>query len=389
MNVCMVVPFFPPDFSGAGQLTHDFGRLLPGQGVGVRIVAVDTGNLPREEWMDGMHVERITPKRWGRLEHPLLLLQLARLLWRRRREYQVLHLHGAYLPVFGVVPLARLLGKKTVLTFHDPEGDMPETIPRRRLGGLQMRLLGMIDRFVHTTSFVADSYRRTSLPPEKLRRIPCGIDVADRFLPAGPEGRAERRREAGLAPEAPTAVFTGAVIRRKGVDVVVEAWARVVESCPGALLLVLGPLDVMEKGDEPGFVDRLRRRITALGLEPSVRLIGRTAEVERYLRLADVFVFPSRRETFGIALIEAMACGLPCVVSTIEGVSTDIVDHGTDGLLVPQEDPDAFAEAVVRLLQDPALRDGLGKRASEKVREEFSITGVSRRHEELYSELLS
>jgi len=389
MNVCMVVPFFPPDFSGAGQLTHDFGRLLPGQGVGVRIVAVDTGNLPREEWMDGMHVERITPRRWGPLEHPLLLLQLAWLLWRRRKEYQVLHLHGAYLPVFGVVPLARLMGKKTVLTFHDPEGDMPETIPRRRLGGLQMRLLRMIDRFVHTTSFVANSYRRTTLPPAKLCRIPCGIDVTERFLPADPESRAERRRAAGLDPEAPIAVFTGAVIPRKGVDVVVEAWARVVASCPDARLLVLGPLDVVEKGDEPGFVDRLRRRIADLGLETSVQLVGRTDEVDRYLQLADLFVFPSRRETFGIALIEAMACGLPSVVSTIEGVSTDIVEHGRDGLLVAQENPDDFAEAVVRLLRDPALRHELGQRAGAKVRAEFSIAGVSRRHKELYGELLS
>lgn len=389
MKVCMVVPYFPPKFSGAGQLTYDFGRLLPEQGVEVRIIALNLGDWPREEMMDGMHIERITPLRWGVLKHPVLMLQLAWLLWRRRREYQVLHLHGAYLPVFGVVPLIRLLGRKTALTFHDPEGDMPESIPARRLGSLQLRILAGIDRFVHTTSFVSDSYARTGLPLDKLRRIPCGIDVEDRFLPVDAAGKAALRRELGLDPTAKIAVFTGAVVPRKGVDALVEAWSRVSASCPEALLLVLGPLDALERPEEAGYADEVKERIAKLGLESSVRLMGRTDDVQRYLQLADVFVFSSRFETFGIALIEAMACGLPCVVSTIEGVSTDIIDHQRDGLLVPQEDPEAFAGAVLQLLGDPAMRQELGQRAAKKVRQEFSIASVSRKHRELYEEMLS
>lgn len=389
MKVCMVVPYFPPVFSGAGQLVYDFGRLLPEQGVDVRIVALDTGGLPREEWMAGMHIERIRPRLTGRLQHPFFMMQLAWYLWRRRREFQVLHLHGAYFPLFGVVPLIRWLGKKTVLTFHDPEGDMPELIPKRTLGALQIRFLTAMDRFVHTTSFVSDSYGRTSLPKEKLRRIPCGIDVDQRFLPMGPAGKAALRRDRGLAAEAKIAVFTGAVIPRKGVDTLVEAWQGVVASCPEALLLVLGPLDAVEDPQEADFVDQLKHRITRLGLQQSVRLMGRTEDVECYLQLADIFVFPSRRETFGIALIEAMACGLPCVVSTIQGVSTDIIDHQRDGWLVEQENPQAFAEAVVQLLRDPVMSEELGQRAAEKVRQEFSIASVSRQHHDLYEELLS
>ncbi len=389
MKVCMVVPYFPPRFSGAGQLTYDFGRLLPEQGVEVRIIALNLGDWPREEMMEGMHIERITPLRRGWLRHPALMLQLAWLLWRRRREYQVLHLHGAYLPVFGVVPLIRLLGRKTALTFHDPEGDMPESIAARRLGSLQLRILAGIDRFVHTTSFVAASYARTGLPLDKLRRIPCGIDVEQRFLPVAAAGKAALRRELGLDPAAKIAVFTGAVVPRKGVDLLVEAWSRVSASCPEALLLVLGPLDALERPEEAGYADEVKERIAELGLENAVRLMGRTDDVQRYLQLADIFVFSSRFETFGIALIEAMACGLPCVVCTIEGVSTDIIDHQRDGLLVPQEDPEAFAGAVLQLLGDPAMCETLGQQAVEKVRQEFSIASVSRKHRELYEEMLS
>jgi glycosyltransferase involved in cell wall biosynthesis len=390
MNVCMVVPYFPPVYSGAGQLVYDFGRRLPEQDVKVRIIALDTGGLPREERMDGMHVVRIRPWSQGRLKHASLMHQLFWLLWRYRREYQVLHLHGAYFPLFGVTPFVRLLGKKTVLTFHDAYGDIPESIPHRAWGSLQLKFLNTVDRFIHTSSLVADSFAQTGLPLEKLRRIPCGIDVEQRFLPVDKEKKMALRRERGLDPEAKIVVFAGAMVREKGLDLLVEAWARVAEACPGARLLLIGPLDLtFRHPDQAEFLENLKKRMDHLGLQDSVQMTGRVDGIESYLQLADIFVFASRYETFGIALIEAMACGLPPVVTTIQGVSTDIVDHQQNGLLVEQEDVEGFADAVLQLLGDEATREKMGQRATEKVRQEFSIASVSRKHRELYEELLS
>jgi glycosyltransferase involved in cell wall biosynthesis len=385
----MVAPYFRPIYSGAGQLVYDFGRYLPGLGVEVRIVAANLAGAKKTEWMAGMLVERLRPLLGRALTHVTFLIQLNCYLWRRRKQFDVLHLHGAYFSLLGVLPLVRMLGKKTVLTFHDPNGDMPEIIAKRRGGAWQLRLLVSIDKLVHTTSFAADSYGRLGLPPDKLRLIPCGIDTEGRFFPAAAEERARLRAARSLPAGAKIGVFTGAVLPRKGVDVLVEAWRRVLDRCPGAMLLIVGPLDIVEDQAQVDFVDRLRKRIDQLGLREAVRLVGRFDKVEEYLRLADLFVFASRQETFGISLIEGMACGLPSVVAAIEGVSADILDHESEGLLVGQEDPEAFADAVTRLLNDPDLAREIGLRAVEKVRRKFSIKSISRQHNELYRELLS
>jgi len=389
MKVCMVAPYFPPYYSGAGQQVHDFGRLLAADGHEVRVSAIDMGGMQATEDMNGMLVERVTPLGHGRIGRTAFPLQLAGHLWRRRQHCPVVHIHGAYLPVFGTLPVIRRMGARVALTFWDPLGDMPELIPERRLGRLQMRLLSLVHRFVCVTSFVAKSYEKAGLPPEKLVRIPAGIETGDRFTPVDPATKARLRAEKGLPDGTPIAVYTGSMVPRKGVDVLVEAWARVAARHPEAILLLVGPEDLTENTDQAGFTEQLKARIAELGLERSIRFTGRSDAVEEYLGLADIFVFASRSETFGISLIEGMACGLPAVAATITDVSTDIVDSGTDGLLVPQEDPEAFADAVIRLLSHPDQAREIGRRAVEKVRRDFSIESISRKHLELYEEMLA
>ncbi len=388
IRACLVVPFFPPTYSGAGQQVYDYGQHLPAQGVEVRIVAANLAGAASREWMANMLVERFAPPLGQRLMHLFFIFQLNWLLWRRRKEIDLVHFNGAYFPLLAAIPLMRLLGKKTVLTFHDPEGDMPEIIAQRPFGSLQVRIVNSNDKLVHHTTFIANSYLRLGLPRENLRQIMCGIDVADRFMPVTAERKAELRALRALPAGAKIAVFTGAVVQRKGVDVLVEAWRAVVDRCPEALLLLVGPLDMLEDPAHTGYVDALHRRIDDLGLQDSVQFTGRTDEPEDYLQLADIFVFPSRQETFGLSQIEAMACGLPCVVANIEGVTTDIFEHGVDGLLVGQDDPEGFSRAVISLLGDEALARRLGQQAMAKVDQQFTVQIISRKYSALYRELL-
>jgi glycosyltransferase involved in cell wall biosynthesis len=83
-----------------------------------------------------------------------------------------------------------------------------------------------------------------------------------------------------------------------------------------------------------------------------------------------------------------MACGLPCVVANIEGVTTDIIEHGVDGLLVGQDDPEGFSRAVISLLGDEALARRLGQQAMAKVDQQFTVQIISRKYSALYRELL-
>jgi glycosyltransferase involved in cell wall biosynthesis len=120
-----------------------------------------------------------------------------------------------------------------------------------------------------------------------------------------------------------------------------------------------------------------------------VRFTGVVDDVESYLRAADVFVFPSRKEGFGTVMVEAMAAGLPCVVAPIDGIAATVFDHGRDGVIVPGEDPERWAGEIAALLDDPARAARLGESARAKAVGRYGFGVVCDRYEALYEALLS
>jgi glycosyltransferase involved in cell wall biosynthesis len=110
----------------------------------------------------------------------------------------------------------------------------------------------------------------------------------------------------------------------------------------------------------------------AAGLGDRLHFAGVTRDVPAYLRAADIFVLPSRREGLPVALLEAMACGLACVASRLSGATDSIITDGVDGMLVPVGDIDAVADAIGALLDDPAQRMRLGTAARSTVVERYA-----------------
>jgi glycosyltransferase involved in cell wall biosynthesis len=111
----------------------------------------------------------------------------------------------------------------------------------------------------------------------------------------------------------------------------------------------------------------LERLAAALGVEDYFRLVGFMDNPFAWLRDADLFVLPSIWEPFGIALAEAMALGLPVIVSDTDGARA-LVEHGAEGLIVPINDPAALAQAIIELANDPARRAAMGARSASKAR---------------------
>jgi glycosyltransferase involved in cell wall biosynthesis len=106
-----------------------------------------------------------------------------------------------------------------------------------------------------------------------------------------------------------------------------------------------------------------------------------------WYRQADLFVLPSRRESFGLVLAEAMACGLP-VVATTAGAIPEVVENAATGLLVPPDHSEAFAAAVVSLMSDPGRMKGMGAAGSRRVKERFTWEKVAQRVMESYHSVL-
>jgi glycosyltransferase involved in cell wall biosynthesis len=237
----------------------------------------------------------------------------------------------------------------------------------------------LYNRRVAAVVAISEEVRRRLLEagvvPERVRVIPSGVE-APAALPD------ERVREAArrcLAAGAATVVATVASLeRRKGIDVLLEALAILRRAGTEAVCLVCG--DGTERL-------ALQRRAEELGLERAVRFLGHRADVSEVLAAADVFALPSRHEGLGVAVLEAMAVGLPVVASSVGGIPEAVVD-GVTGVLVPPEDPLLLAAALARCLEDPEAAREMGRRGRERVLERYSMEASARAYEVLYGQVL-
>jgi glycosyltransferase involved in cell wall biosynthesis len=183
-------------------------------------------------------------------------------------------------------------------------------------------------------------------------------------LPAEPSPRTEK-----------TVACVGRLSHQKGVDMLLDAWAETAPRQPGWRLRIHGAGEL----EEP-----LKRQCRELGLDGSVEWAGQTADVTGALRQASVFVQSSRGEGFPLAILEAMACGLPCAAFDCAPGVREIIRDGEDGLLARPGNTSELARALVRLMADAGLRDTMGERARENVRR-FAPEAVADRWEALFA----
>ncbi|MCO5168446.1 MAG: glycosyltransferase [Planctomycetes bacterium] len=277
--------------------------------------------------------------------------RLARLVHRLRPH--VLHAH-----LFHANLAARLLGRlagarRVVSTVHVVER---RPLPARFL--LERLTARLDDRTACVSQAVARfALARLGAAPGRLVVVRNGIDLAPfAALPA----RDEARAALGLPSDGLLVGAVGRLDPQKGFDVLLDAFARLEAE---ATLVVAGA------GPEEA---ALRARAARLGLGGRAVLLGHRPDVPQVLAALDVFCMPSRWEGFGLALVEAMAAGLPVVVSDVDSLPEVL---GDAGVLVAPDDPAALAAALAPLLIDPARREALGRAARARAAR-FDVGGM-------------
>ena len=206
---------------------------------------------------------------------------------------------------------------------------------------------------------------------EKIRLIPNGIPD-----PVPGDGAAVRH-ELGIDADAPVIGVVCELRAQKALEVLFEAAARLRGELPALKVLVAG--DGPER-------ERLEAEVERLGLEGTVLLLGIRRDVPALLDALDVAVLSSDYEGSPLSVMEYMAAGKP-IVSTCVGGVPELLEDGRDAVLVEPRDPEAFAEAIGRLLRDPAEAKRLGEAARDRQRREYSLDAMVRRIESLYEEL--
>jgi len=385
-RVVVVKPTFHPLYGGHILHLQKLAPLLAERGDQVTIVTAALPGCPARDTVAGLPVRRLPALRGRSAVHTGSFgLSAAWYLLRHRDEFDVVHVLGAawHLPV--AVLAAKLLRKKVFVEMVLLGSDDPVTLSRRPLGRLWLAVWKRIDRAVSLSSALSDACRAVGLPEARIVQIPIAVDTRC-FRPAdGPEEKRRLRERLGLAPDAKVVVFLGGIKKRKGIDLLVEAWPAVNAAEPAAHLLLVGPRD--RESDGP-FLDEIDARLDALSLRAHVTFAGRVDDVLPHLRASDVYVLASLHEGLPNSVIEGMACGLPPVLSEIPGISDDLITSHEEGIVVRERHPAALADALIQVLTDDAQREAMGRAARRRAVERFDIRTRADALDGLFRELL-
>jgi glycosyltransferase involved in cell wall biosynthesis len=252
---------------------------------------------------------------------------------------------------------------------------MDRTIRR----GLRTRLTygTFADRVVAISPGVRACLEEAGVPASRIVLIPEAVDPA-RIRSS--RDRAKTRAALGVAPGDVLVLGLGALVERKGFDVLVDAVARLPASARAHLA-------VRVAGEGPS-KDDLEARARRAGVTDLVRFLGAREDVGDLLAAAEVYAQPSRAEGLGVATLEAMGAGLPVVASRVGGLAFSVLD-GETGLGVPAGDVDALSEALERLIGDEGDRRRMGGAGRTRTAEQFHPDAMVAAYATLYREVLA
>jgi glycosyltransferase involved in cell wall biosynthesis len=384
-RVVIATETYVPEIGGGETQARMLAQSFLDRGIGVTLVTRHSrpDTLVRER-LEGVDIVRVPPAGRGRWRKWGLSFTALPALVEASRDAQAVLVSGFRILGAPAV-LATRLTRVPVVLKADNRGELsgeyfrsglsaagltPASLPVRMFVGTRNALLRRSEAFVALSEEMAAEFVSRGVSPERLHRIPNGVDI-EQFRPADPATRRALRHRLGL-PDGRIVVFTGRLVRWKGLPLLARAWERLVRDGIRATLLLVG------KGgmDMHACEDELRAFARDHGLADAIRFTGVVPNVDDYLRASDAFAFPTTDDAFGISLVEAMACALP-VVSTHVGAIRDFLIDGGNGIVVPVGDEVALANALRRLVQGGTDIDALGQAARETAVTRFSHQTVA------------
>lgn len=380
-SVLMVTGAYHPEISSGGEQCRTIARLLRGRAdVEVLTTSVDPA-LPRHDRVDGVAVTRIRVDVRSAISKARAFRRMSIDLVRLVRRCDIVHIHGYSTKNVLVTIIAKLFRKPVVMSLHTAGFDEPAAIERQ--GSLALWAFLSADLYLCVSRGLVDTYLAAGLPAEKIRLVPNGIDV-NRFQPASGAEQAVERQQLGLPPDRPVIVCVGFFSADKQPRVLFDAWLSLPPRDPAPTLLFVGATKSPYFEIDGRIADHMQADAVRVGLSDRLRFAGVTHEVAKYLRAADIYVLPSKREGLPVALLEAMACGLPCIASRLPGSTDAVIEHDVNGLLTPPGDVASLAASLSRLLADPALGQRLGAAARATILHRYSSADIADRWLEAY-----
>jgi glycosyltransferase involved in cell wall biosynthesis len=371
---------WPPDFGGELLASIERFQSLAARGCSVTVLTSGRVGFPSHEVQKGIDVHRspiIGKNRLGRL-----LRRVVFILWVCWRvipsRFDVLHFgsSGAIGPMSSAIStkvlllLARLKGARTVTVHSLADTEQSAFDTHGWKGFWHKASFSGFDCIVAVGPAIYEGLRTHF--PNRVTLLPYG--VRDDVFTRSPEARRRLRAEKAVEDSDVIFTFLGSVGRRKGFDLLAQAFAELAPDYANWHLWVIGPYTREQNQNVDDYeVAQVTKPLESVGQQ--VIFWGRIddrATLRRVLSAGDIFAFPTRKEGMPISPLEAMSVGLPQIITLIPGV-TDLANiEGETGYYIPQGDLGALKDAMIRLGSNESLRHRMGQRATEVIREGFA-----------------
>jgi len=366
MRIALVAEDYYPQLGGVPEHVHNLALQLNSWGHSARVFSSNMGSYPDAAFVRRVGTSRVIYSNGGvsRITTGWGIRRELEALFREGR-YDIVHVHGGLAPTFGLAaPIAAgRVGIPVVATFHSWFARSLACRVFRR------PLQKILDRHAATIAVsepVVDANSRYFRADWEI--IPNGVDV-EFFRPNG-------RAPTDALTQGPRLLFLGRIEPRNGLGTALAALPRILARHPNAVLTVAGD------GPWRGYYERRARSLGA-----SVRFVGQVFEERpEYYASADLYLCPTTIASFGVTLLEAMACGTPMIVSDNLGFRS-VIDGGAEAVIVPKDDPVAWADTTLALIADPERRRAMGAAGLAKAAR-FAWPRIARRELAVYERVL-
>jgi len=376
MKILMLTWEYPPRIvGGIARVVHDLSKRLIKDGHEVTVVTYREGNLPYFEDDKGVKVYRvdnymINPNNFidWIMQMNFNLLAKANELIDKEGKFDVIHAHD-WLVAYAAKSLKNAYDIPIVATIHATEAGRNSGIhdeTQRYINDTEWMLTYEANEVIVNSNYMkCELQRNFGLPFEKINVIPNGVNLT---MYSGIEKDFDFRRNYAADNEK-IILYAGRLVYEKGVQYLIGAMPKILQNYHDAKLVIAG------KG---GMIDELKSQVEYLGLGNKVYFTGYMDHKSlcKLYKCADIAVFPSTYEPFGIVALEGMLAGNPIVVSDIGGLN-EIVEHGVNGMKSYAGNSNSIADSILTLLFDHKLCNEISKNAKNKVKELYNWTKIA------------
>ena len=376
MKILMLTWEYPPRVvGGISRVVHDLSKTLLKDGHEVTVITYKDGDAPYFEDDKGVKVYRvdnymINPNNfidWV-MQLNFAMIAKANEIIAKEGEFDVIHAHD-WLVANAAKTLKQSYNMPIVATIHATEAGRNSGIhddTQRYINDTEWMLTYEASEVIVNSNFMKGELQRLfGLPYEKINVVANGVNMN---LFNGIERDYDFRRRYAMDNEK-IILFMGRLVHEKGVQHLISAMPKILERYNDAKLVVAG---------QGGMLDELREQARFLGIENKVYFAGymNGKDVQKMYKAADISVFPSTYEPFGIVALEAMLSENPIVVSDIGGLN-EIVEHRRNGMKSYAGNANSIADSILELLYDHKLSAEIVKRAKNKVRNEYNWSKIA------------